>query len=111
MTTLFPLEATLVRSRPAPVPSLERPRLGEALPALYHYAIRVQLTHYYIETIVPAQHEIEAAHRALTDNETLRERAIDVGSVEATGVDTNGRLGEYTVTIRVAEDGAVAIPP
>lgn len=113
MTAAFPaLEATLIR--PSSAPSMERPRLyveGEILPALYHYVVRVDGFHYSVQTIIPAQHEIDAAKAALRGNSALREHAIGGGSVIVAGLNENGSLGEYPVTIRVDQDGAVAIPP
>jgi hypothetical protein len=108
------LEATLIKPR-ASAPSLERPRLmidgGDILPALYHYAVRIQRSTHYVEMIVPAQHEIDAAKSALAKEEYFRKAAIEEGSVTVYGVDERGRLGEYPVTIRISEDGKVAIPP
>lgn len=112
MTTLFPLEATLIKPRDN-TPSLERPRLivdGEILPALYHYEVCVEERGYDLRVAVSAQHEIEAAERAL-ERGTFREEAVRVGSVIVVGVNERGRLGEYPVTIRVDMDGQVAIPP
>lgn len=115
MTTQFPaLEATLIRPQGPVTPSMERPRLivdGEILPALYHYAVRVECYGYAVEASATAQHEIEAAEKALSANESVREHASEIGSVIVVGVDQRGRLGEYPVTIRVDQDGAVAIPP
>ena len=114
MTARFPaLETTLIRPSPA-LPSMERPRLiveGEILPALYHYAVRIQRPTHYMETIVPAQHEIDAAQLALAREGGFRSAATEEGSVTVYGVDERGRISEYPVAIRVDEGGEVAIPP
>lgn len=114
MTTAFPsLEATFIRPQ-ASSPSLERPRLyidGEILPALYHWVVRIQRRTHYVETIVPAQHEIEAAVKGLThQNDAFRKFAIEEGAVIVIGMNERGPLSEYPVTIRVDQDGAIAIP-
>lgn len=114
MTAQFPaLEDTFVRPRSSS-PSLERQRLyvdGEIFPALYHYAVRVQLAHYYVETIVSGQHEVDAAQHALSGNPQLQKRAIEVGAVEVIGVNERGIRDEYRLNIRVDQAGEVAIPP
>lgn len=114
MTTAFPsLEPTIISAKPS-APSVERPRLyveGEILPALYHYAVQVQLPSYFMEVPASAQHEVDAAIQALRANDRFLERAIEVGAVMVFGVNEKGALSEYPVTIRVDLGGCVAIPP